>query len=106
MLAYLVQHFFAGLWAMIWHFGAGIGIVILLAAAAYFVPSDKAKIAFAVLASFVVAFLLGETMGIRMEKAHYAAQAASTAKYVGKIIKGTATPKARGAGDPWDRKGY
>ena len=106
MLAYVVQHFFAGLWSMIWHFGVGIGLVILLLAAAYFAPSVKVKILCAVIAAFVVAILVGETIGVQMEKTHVAAQEVTTNNYVKKVVTGTATKKSKGIQDPWDRKEY
>lgn len=108
MLAYMVQHFFAGLWSMIWHFGVGIALVILLVAAGYFIPVvfTKLKILCYVLAAFIVAVLVGEVVGVQMERSHTAAQTATTNAYVKKTVKGTTTRKARGAKDPWNRRTY
>ena len=103
-MSYLVEHFFAGLWTMIWHFGVGIGVVILLLAGAYFIPVVKAKIALIGLAIFVVAFLVGEGFGIKLEKSHVMAQQAATNNFVDRTVKGTTAPKARKRADPWDSK--
>ena len=102
--AYLVEHFFAGLWGLIWSFGLGIGLLILLGVGAYFAPSIKLKALCIALAVGVGAFLAGESVGVKMEKAHNQAQTATTNKFVDKTVKGTTTPKARAKADPWNSK--
>lgn len=101
---YLVAHFFAGLWPLIWHFGLGVGIIILLGVAAYFAPTIKLKALCIACAVGVGAFVVGEGVGVRIEKAHNAAQTAETNKFVDKTVKGTTTPKARAKPDPWNSK--
>ena len=41
--AYLVEHFFAGLWGLIWSFGVGIGLLILLGVGDLLCPHDQAQ---------------------------------------------------------------
>jgi len=101
-LTYLVEHFFAGLWPLIWHFGVGIGIIILLGVAAYFAPTIKLKALCIACAVGVAAFVLGEGVGVRIEKAHTQAQQATTDKFVGKTVKGTTTKRGRAWKDPWN----
>ena len=104
MLTYLVEHAFAGLWDLIWHFGVGIGLVILFGLGVWFAPSIKLKALCAFAAAITVAILVGETVGVNMEKAHNIAQQAETNNFVDKTVKGTTTPKSRGTADPWDNK--
>lgn len=104
MLAYLAEHFFAGLWAMLWHFGLGIGIIILLGVGAVYLPSLKAKALCLAGAVVVGAFLLGEGEGVSLEKAHVQAQQATTDNFVDKTVQRTTTPKARAKRDPWNSK--
>jgi len=105
-VAYLVEHFFAGLWTLIWHFGVGIGIIILLGVGAYFAPTVKLKALCLALAGIVAALVIGEGIGVNMEKSHTDAQQAQTNQFVDKTVKGTTTTKSRGTADPWNRKEY
>jgi hypothetical protein len=52
----------------------------------------------------VVAFLVGEGFGIKLEKSHVMAQQAATNNFVDRTVKGTTAPKARKRADPWDSK--
>jgi hypothetical protein len=101
---YLVEHFFAGLWTMIWHFGLGIGFIILLGVGAYFAPTLKLKALCIALALVIGAFVIGEGVGVNLEKRHNEAQVAATNNFVDKTVKGTTTPKARAKPDPWNNK--
>ena len=104
MLQYLVSHFFAGLWPLIWHFGVGIGVIILLCIGAYFAPTIKLKALCIALAVGVVMLVVGEGIGVRMERSHIQAQAQSTNTFIDKTVKNTTTPKSRTAPDPWNSK--
>ena len=106
MFEYVVQHAFAGLWALIWHFGVGIGVIILLGVAAYFAPTLRMKVILVAFAIIVGALLVGEGIGVNMEKSHVVAQQQATTNFVDKTVKGTTTTKSRGLDDPWDRKDY
>ena len=99
---YLVAHFFAGLWLLIWHFGIGIGIIILLGIGTYFAPTIKLKAVCIACAVGVAAFVVGEGVGVRIEKAHNQAQVAATNKFVDKTVKGTTTKRGRAWKDPWN----
>jgi hypothetical protein len=103
-MTYLVEHFFAGLWTLIWHFGLGIGIIILLGVGAWFAPTIKLKALCIGAAAFVIALLIGEGIGVNMEKSHTQAQQAETNGFVDKTVQGTTTPKSRGQADPFDNK--
>ena len=102
MLEYLVAHFVAGLWTLIWHFGVGIGVIILLCVGAYFAPTVRLKATCIALAVGVL--VIGEGIGVRMERSHVAAQEKSTNTFVDKTVKGTTDPKSRTAPDPWNSK--
>ena len=104
MLQYLVSHFFAGLWTLIWHFGVGIGVIILLCVGAYFAPTVRLKATCIALAVGVAMLVIGEGIGVRMERSHVAAQEKSANTFVDKTVKGTTDPKSRTAPDPWNSK--
>lgn len=100
MLSFIVEHAFAGLWTLVWHFGLAIGFAVLFAAAAYFSPVAKAPLVACAL--ICLALFGGEVIGVRIEKARCNAQAAAVTKFVGKVVKSTTTKKSRTATDPWD----
>lgn len=102
MFNFALEHFFAGLWSLVWHFGIGIGVIILLCAAAYFSPLGKKW--FIIAAVVVAAFVAGEGFGVNLEKRHTDAQAATVTKYVKKVVTGTQTKKSRASTDPWNQK--
>ena len=102
MFAFTVEHFFAGLWSLVWHFGVGIGLVVLLCVAAYFIPIGRKW--FIGAAIVVLAFVFGEGVGVNLEKKHNLAQAATVTHFVKKVVKGTTTVKSRKAKDPWNSK--
>jgi TM2 domain-containing membrane protein YozV len=102
MLVYLVEHFFAGIWGLLISFGIGIALICLLIAGAVFVPIDKKYFVYA--AIMVGLFVAGEAVGTRFEKAHNTAQNAETGKFVGKVVKGTTTKKAKASADPWNNR--
>lgn len=100
MLTFLVEHAFAGLWTLMWHFGIALGCAALFAAAAYFSPVAKAPLVACAL--ICLALFGGEVIGVRMEKARCDAQSAAVTKFARGVVKGTTTPKSRRASDPWD----
>ena len=54
----------------------------------------------------VAMLVIGEGIGVRMERSHVAAQEKSTNTFVDKTVKGTTDtdPKSRTAPDPWNSK--
>jgi hypothetical protein len=104
MLLYAVEHFFAGAWTLVWHFGVGFGVIILCGVGAYLAPTPKLKLLCIGVAALVGALLLGEGIGVHMEKTHVVAQEKQTDTFVDKTVKSTTTPSARGKPDPWNSK--
>lgn len=99
-----IQLFFAGMWDMVWHYGLGIGLIILCVAGAFFSPLFKKDFLYAaVVIAVAMAF---ETMGVREEKVHCDAQQAVIEKTVTKVVAKTATPKAKTQKDKWDNSKY
>lgn len=64
--AHVASGLFAATWTLVWHWGAGVGLVILLLAAAYFSPFAKQWFVFA--AGVVVAAMCIYGWGIKDEK--------------------------------------
>lgn len=100
----LVDYWLAGLWTMLWHWGSGVGLIILLLAAAYFSPFDKKWFIFG--AALVVLFMVGEYVGVQMESKYRDAKAASITSSVDKTVSKTATPAAKKQKDRWDNPRY
>lgn len=97
----IVQLFFAGIWSMVWHWGVGIGLVVLLLAAAYFSPILKKF--FLAMALGVVLVLVGETIGIHDEKAHRDAEGVVIDKDVANAVDKAKTSHQK---DRWNRPEY
>ena len=92
--------FFAGIWDLVWAWGIGIGLIILLCAAAYFSPVFKKDFLWG---AFIVAVALFFTAnGARLERNRVAAQEALIGQTVKTVVQGTATSQARGERDPYD----
>lgn len=80
---------FAGLWALVWHWGLLFGLLILCVAGFILSPVGKAQIAGIGVAILIV--LAAYTVGIRDEKEHCAAQVTLVQKA---LANAEATPKA------------
>ena len=100
----LVQEAFAGAWALVWHWGAGVAVVILLLAAAYFSPLYKKYFLWA--AGVVILCLIAYGVGIADQHVREEAQQKVIIKYVDRVVAATKTPKAHRRTDKWDRKEY
>ena len=100
MLTTVVELFFAGIWTMVWHWGLGIGLIILFLAGAYFSPIGKKD--FLYLALAVVIALVFEAVGIHDEKVHRDAQGKVITTAVSKTVAKTHTEKAKTRKDRWD----
>ena len=93
---------FAGLWAELWHLGLGVGLIVLLAAAAWFLPFGKK---FFIVAAIGCAMALGGYMtGLKNASTRCAAQAIAVDNAVKKVVKSTTTKRGRAWKDPYDSK--
>jgi len=102
MLTYLVQHAFAGLWSLVWHFGIAIGVTILCGVGVYFAPTLKLKVCFGVVGAICLALFVGEIIGVKISAARCTAQERAVTTFVKKVVTGTQSKKSRAARDPWN----
>jgi len=98
----VVDLFFAGIWGMVWHWGLGIGLIILCAFGAWFSPLYKKDFIYAGI--IVIVALCCEAIGIHDEKAHIAAQQQALVDAVNKVVNSTTTMKSQKAKDPYDNR--
>lgn len=101
---FLINEFFAGALALVWHWGAGVAIIILLLAAAYFSPLYKKW--FLGAAAVVALCLASYGVGIADQAARAKAQQLVVIEHVDKVVAGTKTKRAIARKDKWDRKDY
>jgi hypothetical protein len=99
-MTFAIDLFFAGVWSMVWHWGIGIGLIILLCAAAWFSPVFKKDFLYAALIVFVALFF--EAVGIKDERARVTAQEVIINQKVDDVVKSTETPASRTERDPYD----
>lgn len=104
MLDTTVQLFFAGIWGIVWHWGLGVGGIILCLAAAYFSPIGKKD--FLYIALCIVVALVFEAIGIHDEKVHRDAQEQVISKKVSGVVAKTQTSQAAKRKDKWDNPKY
>jgi len=95
MIPHSIELFVAGLWVLVWHWGFGIGVIVCLIAAAWFLPVWRKEFSYS--AVVVAAVLVGYTVGIHDEKTHRDAQAAIVQKQVDQAVE-----QSTGKRDPWD----
>jgi hypothetical protein len=95
-----LQLFFAGLWPLLWQWGLGVGLIVLLCAAAWFSP--VAKVDFLWAAACVAVFLFAMGYGQRLERERVEAKEKVIVTTVDRAVATTKTPKARATKDPWD----
>ena len=105
MLTTVVELFFAGIWGMVFHWGLGIGLIVLFLAAAYFSPIGKKDLIYC--AVIVAVFLVAEAVGIHDEKVHRDAQdkVISQPRYR-RLSRRPQTEKAKKRKDRWDRQRF
>lgn len=100
----------AGVWAQVWHWGTGIGLIILLLAAAYFTtaipfigPSLKDARGHLLMAAAVIAvFLAGQALGAHDANRRNAARQIILEQHVDTVVETTKTPRFRKMPDRWD----
>lgn len=73
MISFIFQQAVAGLWAEVWRFGLGFGLMILCFAGAYFSPVWKKYFLWAgvVIGIFMFAFTTGVIIGERRVRAQW-----------------------------------
>lgn len=103
---FIVQEAFAGAWSLVWHWGAGVAIVILCLAAAYFSPLYK--IWFLGAAGIVALCLVSYGVGIADQEARCKAELVLGTKHINQVvtkaIKSTKTKKAKARVDKWNQR--
>jgi hypothetical protein len=109
-----IQLAWAGVWAEIWHWGLGIGLIILLVAGSIFSQSIPligpwlAPIRKDMLwaAAVVAVLLVGEYIGAADEKARCVARQVVVEKIVDKTVDKTKTPAYKNQVDPYQSKDF
>ena len=91
---------FAGVWTLVWHWGLGLGLIVLCIVGAIFSPFFKRD--FVYCAIVVGVFLLAMYIGTRDEAKRVAGQQTVINDTVNKVVKGTQTPQSRSSTDRWD----
>lgn len=91
---------FSAIWTLVWTWGLGIGLIILLLAAAYFSPIAKKDFVYAAIGVAVFMFAYG--YGQRNEDALCKAKEAAVTKKVDIIVAKTKTKAYRHRKDPYD----
>ena len=104
------QSTFAGVWGLIWHWGVGIGVIILLVAAAIFTDSipvfgkylSNLRRDLLWCAACVAFVMAGMVIGTHDEKKVCDARTVVIEKRVNTVVKSVKTPKLRKQDDPYD----
>src|SRR5678809_601795 len=99
----------AGVWNMVWHWGVGVGLIILFVAAAFFTESipivgkylKEARKDLLWAAAGVGLLLIGQAIGAHDERKICEARTVVIEKRVTKVVKEVKSPKARKQDDPY-----
>lgn len=91
---------FSTIWTLVWTWGLGVGLIILLLAASYFSPIAKKDFFYAAVVVAVGMVVYG--YGIRNEDALCKAREAAVTKKVDAVVAKTKTPAYRKRKDPYD----
>ncbi len=100
---FIFEWLFAGVWAEVWKFGLGIGLIILCLAGAYFSPLGKKDFLWA--AVVVAVSLVLYSRGVLDQSARCAAQAAVVDRNVTVTVT-NAGKNLKKWKDPYDRPNY
>lgn len=111
---YFVHMALAGIWSQVWHWGTGIGLIVLCLAGAYFTTAipiigpylANARKDLLWAAGVIAVFLAGQALGAHDEARKDAARQIVVEKRVDSVVEKTKTPKARARSDKWDRPEY
>ena len=101
---FLINEAFAGAWALVWHWGAGVAVILMCLAAAYFSPLYKKY--FLWTAAIVALGLVSYGSGIADQHMREVAQQKVIIKYVDHIVIRSHTKRALAQHDRWDRQEY
>lgn len=109
-----LQLIFAGIWSQVWHWGTGIGLIILLVALAWFTTAvpvigpylTNARRDLLWAASAVAIFLAGQALGSHDEARKNAAKQVVIENRVDAVVEKTTTPAAKAQKDRWNRPEY
>ena len=95
---------FAGAWAYLWHWGLGIGLIVLFIAGYFFTPAilSAHRVDFLWAAAIVFVFLTGEATGDKEGRARCVTKTEIIQKDVVKVVRGTASPASRAKKDKFD----
>jgi hypothetical protein len=104
----------AGVWAQVWHWGTGIGLIILCLAGAYFTTAipiigpwlTNARKDLLWAAAVIAVFMAGQALGAHDEARKNAAKKVVIEQRVDTVVEKTKTPKARARRDKWDKPEY
>lgn len=107
---FLLKMATAGLWAEIWHWGTGFGLIILCLLGAWLTTSipfigpylKDARKDFLYAAACIAIFMGGQALGEHDANRVNAARQKVVEQHVDKVVKTTATPKYRKMQDRWD----
>lgn len=108
---HILQLAFAGVWGQVWHWGTGVGLIILCLAGAYFTTAipvigpylTHARKDFLWAAAGIAIFLGGQALGAHDEARKTAARKIVIEQQVDSVVEQTKTPKSRAKKDRWDR---
>lgn len=108
---FILEHMVAGIWSQVWHWGTGIGLIIVCLAGAYFttaIPIIGPYLTNArkdlLWASFGIAvFLAGQALGAHDEARKAVAREALVERQVDTVVEKTKTPRYRKMQDRYDK---
>lgn len=108
---YYVHLALAGVWSQVWHWGTGIGLIILCLAGAYFTTAipiigpylKDARRDLLWAAAVIAIFLAGQALGAHDQARKEAAKQIVVEQKVDSVVDKTTTPKYRKQKDRHDR---
>ena len=101
---FLINEVFAGAWSLLFHWGAGVAIIILLLALAYFSPLYKSYFLYA--AGIIALLLVAYGVGIADEASRVHAQQKVIIEHVDAVVKESQDKKNTDIPDRYDRRDY
>ena len=109
-MGFSIDMFFAGIWPMVWHWGIGIGLIILILLAEVF--TSVIPVLGPLLMPFrrdmlwaagaIAVFLFAQGIGIKDEAARCIARQVKIENRIDSVVKETTTPRALIKPDPYD----